>query len=169
MVPPRAVDAAGRDRPPAKNDGALACRGDECRAALGLAFPDIRRFFTSRIACRRSLTRRCCASTHIGVARQRAPNLEVLPLDDALRARDFPPHDRTLDGARRTLRGRSRGGIRPWMPYRTSSSSSRLTKNRDSPGSPWRPARPRSCRSTRRLSCRWVPMTNRPPSAATRS
>jgi hypothetical protein len=52
---------------------------------------------------------------------------------------------------------------------RTIRSSSRLTKNTDPPGSPCRPARPRSWSSTRRLSLRPLPITNRPSRPATRS
>ena len=38
-------------------------------------------------------------------------------------------------------------------------------KNLERPGSPWRPERPRSWLSMRRLSCRSVPMMNRPPAS----
>ena len=39
-------------------------------------------------------------------------------------------------------------------------------KNFECPGSPWRPERPRSWLSMRRLSCRSVPITIRPPAAS---
>ena len=48
----------------------------------------------------------------------------------------------------------------PKMRIRSSSSD---RKNLERPGSPWRPERPRSWLSMRRLSCRSVPSTNRPP------
>ena len=44
-------------------------------------------------------------------------------------------------------------------------SSSSETKNFEAPGSPWRPERPRSWLSMRRLSCRSLPMTKRPPAS----
>ena len=43
-----------------------------------------------------------------GVPRERPANLEVLAFDDALRARDFTPHDRALDWRIRRLRKESR-------------------------------------------------------------
>ena len=46
-------------------------------------------------------------------------------------------------------------------------SSSRETKKTDDPGSPCRPARPRSCLSTRRDSCRSVPIIAKPPALRT--
>ena len=52
---------------------------------------------------------------------------------------------------------------------RVTRSSSTLTKNTEPPGSPCRPALPRSWSSTRRLSCRPLPITYSPPRSATRS
>src|SRR5579883_2536909 len=46
-------------------------------------------------------------------------------------------------------------------------SSSRETKNLEAPGSPWRPERPRNWLSIRRLSCRSLPITKRPPALIT--
>src|SRR3972149_6602237 len=45
-------------------------------------------------------------------------------------------------------------------------SSSSDRKNLEWPGSPWRPERPRNWLSMRRLSCRSVASTNRPPAAS---
>ena len=63
---------------------------------------------------------------------------------------------------------RSRTRASPGAYWRISSSS-RLAKKTDPPGSPWRPARPRSWWSSLLLACRPVPMTYRPPSSAIRS
>ncbi len=48
----------------ASADRVLPDRRDERRAALGLALPDVRgKSSPRRIACRRSMSRRCCSST----------------------------------------------------------------------------------------------------------
>ena len=98
MVPPRAVDAGERDRPLGVEDGPLACRRDERRAAFGRALPDVQDVFTGQNRAPPFDELAMLLLDHGGVARERPPNLEVLPLDDALRARDFTPDDRALDG-----------------------------------------------------------------------
>ena len=97
VVPPRAVDAGERDRPLGVDDRTLARRRGERGAALGASsqMSGASSPAQNRLPPLDELAMLLLDDG--GVARERPANLEVLPLDDALRARDLAPDDRIVD------------------------------------------------------------------------
>src|SRR5207247_2611023 len=80
------------------DDGSLACRRDKCRAAFRRTLPDVRRIVTKQNRAPPFDEPAMLLLDHSGVPCESPPDFEVLTLDDALCAGDFPSDDRALDG-----------------------------------------------------------------------
>ncbi len=110
VVAPGAVDAGERDHALGIDHGLLAHGRDERRAPLRLLLPHVRQIRTRENRLPPLDQPPVLLLDHGGVARQRPANLEVLSVDDALRARDFSRDHAALDrrvGQRRDVSGRN--------------------------------------------------------------
>ena len=101
MIAPRPVDASERDRALCVDDGALAHHGYERSALFRGSLPDARCILPCQDRVASLDDQIVLLLDNRGIPGERPANLEVLTLDDPLRARDLTLDDRAVDGRRR--------------------------------------------------------------------